>query len=139
MISTEQQQQQLLCCPSAPTRDTHTHACRVATPCKEAAPHTLHYGFLLPLLLLASPHTPHTLHTHTHFLLPLLLYQPPPPHTHTPPTHPQEAGSRAIEADEQQQVLAALKLYGTALEIIQEGLTLQVSVLRCAVVCRQTR
>lgn len=37
-----------------------------------------------------------------------------------------EAGSRAIEADEQQQVPAALKLYGTALEIIREGLTLQV-------------
>jgi hypothetical protein len=38
----------------------------------------------------------------------------------------QEAGGRAIEADEQQRVPDALKLYHTALEIIQEGLVLQV-------------
>lgn len=38
----------------------------------------------------------------------------------------QEAGSRAIEADEQQRVPDALRLYGTALEVIQEGLALQV-------------
>jgi hypothetical protein len=38
----------------------------------------------------------------------------------------QEAGSRAIEADEQQRHLDALKLYKKALEIINEGLNLQV-------------
>lgn len=38
----------------------------------------------------------------------------------------QEAGSRAIEADEQQRHQDALKLYNKALEIIIEGLNLQV-------------
>lgn len=64
---------------------------------------------------------------------------PNPQHPATPP-HTQEAGSRAIEADEQQQVPSALKLYGTALEIIQEGLALQVCVLCCAVLwCARSR
>jgi hypothetical protein len=38
----------------------------------------------------------------------------------------QEAGTRAIEADEQQRHADAVKLYGTALEVIAEALSLQV-------------
>lgn len=38
----------------------------------------------------------------------------------------QEAGTRAIEADEQQRHADAVKLYQKALEIISEGLSLQV-------------
>jgi hypothetical protein len=38
----------------------------------------------------------------------------------------QEAGTRAIEADEQQRSADALKLYRTALEVIAEALALQV-------------
>lgn len=49
--------------------------------------------------------------------------------TNPPLLQKQEAGSRAIEADEQGRTPDALKLYQTALEIIAEGLALQVTVV----------
>jgi hypothetical protein len=41
-------------------------------------------------------------------------------------THDQEAATRAVEADEERRSADAARLYATALQIIGEGLALQV-------------